>query len=111
MIRRPPRSNSTDTLFPHPTLFRSYEAAYGAPVADRKGKTSIILLAPIGQCFDEIARHAEALERQLSASWSRQSPVAALGPVLDDPGSTCRAGRCHGHGVLPSIDIDRKSVV
>src|SRR3546814_5755156 len=85
-----------------------YEAADGAPVADRKGKTSIILLAPIGQCFDEIARHAEALGRQLSASWSRQSPVAALVPVLDDPGSTCREGRCHGHGVLPSIE-DRKS--
>src|SRR3546814_20309894 len=65
-----------------------YEAADGAPVADRKGKTSIILLAPIGQCFDEIARHAEALGRQLSASWSRQSPVAALGPVLDESGST-----------------------
>src|SRR3546814_15360174 len=55
-----------------------YEAADGAPVADRKGKTSIILLAPIGQCFDEIARHAEALGRQLSASWSRQPPVSAL---------------------------------
>src|SRR3546814_4939505 len=24
MIRRPPRSTRTDTLFPHPTLFRSY---------------------------------------------------------------------------------------
>src|SRR3546814_7636325 len=27
MIRRPPRSTRTDTLFPYTTLFRSYEAA------------------------------------------------------------------------------------
>src|SRR3546814_968144 len=27
MIRRPPRSTRTDTLFPYPTLFRSWEGA------------------------------------------------------------------------------------
>src|SRR3546814_20402513 len=30
MIRRPPRSNRTDTLFPHTTLFRSAAAAAAA---------------------------------------------------------------------------------
>src|SRR3546814_4859083 len=29
MIRRPPRSTRTDTLFPYTTLFRSLEGAYG----------------------------------------------------------------------------------
>src|SRR3546814_3149228 len=29
MIRRPPRSTRTDTLFPYTTLFRSYRATYG----------------------------------------------------------------------------------
>src|SRR3546814_10307398 len=34
MIRRPPRSTRTDTLFPYPTLFRSYYArAEGLPDA------------------------------------------------------------------------------
>src|SRR3546814_6739923 len=28
MIRRPPRSTRTDTLFPYPTLFRSVSAAF-----------------------------------------------------------------------------------
>src|SRR3546814_2568984 len=28
MIRRPPRSTRTDTLFPYTTLFRSYSCAY-----------------------------------------------------------------------------------
>src|SRR3546814_7135495 len=33
MIRRPPRSTRTDTLFPYPTLFRA--ALFGARQADR----------------------------------------------------------------------------
>src|SRR3546814_11177024 len=40
MIRRPPRSTRTDTLFPYTTLFRSERqlpvAADGNPVADRQ---------------------------------------------------------------------------
>src|SRR3546814_1340754 len=39
MIRRPPRSTRTDTLFPATTLFRSLEAAVGnmQPLGDRDG--------------------------------------------------------------------------
>src|SRR3546814_1824896 len=33
MIRRPPRSTRTDTLFPYTTLFRSTDAATQIPVA------------------------------------------------------------------------------
>src|SRR3546814_16042360 len=33
MIRRPPRTTRTDTLFPYPTLFRSYEAHGRSPTA------------------------------------------------------------------------------
>src|SRR3546814_2643575 len=39
MIRRPPRSTRTDTLFPYTTLFRSYQQADGpnaAPVQCRR---------------------------------------------------------------------------
>src|SRR3546814_9684066 len=31
MIRRPPRSTRTDTLFPYPTLFRSDTSTSGSP--------------------------------------------------------------------------------
>src|SRR3546814_6537494 len=44
MIRRPPRSTRTDTLFPYTTLFRSLEAdAEGAVVAEqsRLGKRGV----------------------------------------------------------------------
>src|SRR3546814_8639556 len=34
MIRRPPRSTRTDTLFPYTTLFRSYHEGRGAGCAD-----------------------------------------------------------------------------
>src|SRR3546814_4802791 len=44
MIRRPPRSTRTDTLFPYTTLFRSDRSRLllvGDPVADRKGFTLV----------------------------------------------------------------------
>src|SRR3546814_12733341 len=37
MIRRPPRSTRTDTLFPYTTLFRSRELAFAAPEAAAQG--------------------------------------------------------------------------
>src|SRR3546814_8885682 len=35
MIRRPPRSTRTDTLFPYTTLFRSCDGGFGAKLFDR----------------------------------------------------------------------------
>src|SRR3546814_1519639 len=51
MIRRPPRSTRTDTLFPYTTLFRSpgphgYYGAGGAPIASQDACT--IKLEPSG---------------------------------------------------------------
>src|SRR3546814_9330331 len=40
MIRRPPRSTRTDTLFPYTTLFRSSEAA---AMMHARGKTTSVL--------------------------------------------------------------------
>src|SRR3546814_3190701 len=37
MIRRPPRSTRTDTLFPYTTLFRSRQAPYADHARDRYG--------------------------------------------------------------------------
>src|SRR3546814_2830178 len=38
MIRRPPRSTRTDTLFPYTTLFRSGAGHCGGAVADDRGR-------------------------------------------------------------------------
>src|SRR3546814_4939929 len=43
MIRRPPRSTRTDTLFPYTTLFRSGAAGFARPIGD----TSFLLRRPI----------------------------------------------------------------
>src|SRR3546814_3948646 len=51
MIRRPPRSTRTDTLFPYTTLFRSSNAVYGLP----------------SSCFGACAPEASA---SCSASWT-----------------------------------------
>src|SRR3546814_4744748 len=45
MIRRPPRSTRTDTLFPYTTLFRSYRSKSAFNVA---GRLTVILAA---SCF------------------------------------------------------------
>src|SRR3546814_1725694 len=55
MIRRPPRSTRTDTLFPYTTLFRSSGTERPCQPGD------IALLAPTGA---ELWRYEEALERR-----------------------------------------------
>src|SRR3546814_4986351 len=63
MIRRPPRSTRTDTLFPYTTLFRSIAAklTFGERSSlvafDRRG----VIAEPFGQigaCFDKPPGHA-----------------------------------------------------
>src|SRR3546814_11510742 len=47
MIRRPPRSTRTDTLFPYTTLFRSFvRGAQGAPRAFRQGRSGALQVQP-----------------------------------------------------------------
>src|SRR3546814_5859800 len=61
MIRRPPRSTRTDTLFPYTTLFRSPDQR--ALYRDRERRDGLLLpLADFGEC-----QHVE-LPRQLFAA-------------------------------------------
>src|SRR3546814_9374109 len=79
MIRRPPRSTRTDTLFPYTTLFRSSEMpAAGAPLRVPAGS---VLLAQVQggdgppslevgdsiQPFENFAHEAYRLEHSLGA--------------------------------------------
>src|SRR3546814_15640373 len=50
MIRRPPRSTRTDTLFPYTTLFRSHVHEHGPVDLDRLGADQL----------DDLAVHADA---------------------------------------------------
>src|SRR3546814_983352 len=68
MIRRPPRSTRTDTLFPYTTLFRSTcgeDPRSGASVRDRflllRGE--LLLAGPTGDALRIGARLAAAVDR------------------------------------------------
>src|SRR3546814_3581802 len=42
MIRRPPRSTRTDTLFPYTTLFRSGDAAFFPEIGDERRRVAAV---------------------------------------------------------------------
>src|SRR3546814_2601220 len=50
MIRRPPRSTRTDTLFPYTTLFRSARFGCGAAANDRISISVRTRSAVVGRC-------------------------------------------------------------
>src|SRR3546814_4015623 len=54
MIRRPPRSTRTDTLFPYTTLFRSRQGSW--PRSHRIGPTSGT--RPTSACLAHLPQHA-----------------------------------------------------
>src|SRR3546814_5277172 len=61
MIRRPPRSTRTDTLFPYTTLFRSRVPADRTHVAGRR-----VGLHPRRQLVDDVVVHAVVLRPRLA---------------------------------------------
>src|SRR3546814_10890691 len=67
MIRRPPRSTRTDTLFPYTTLFRSgdrsREGIGGAAVSDAVGN----LRRPSGQASGLMSRRSEEHTSELQS--------------------------------------------
>src|SRR3546814_18904946 len=69
MIRRPPRSTRTDTLFPYTTLFRSRGA--GQPTDDE----------PVGKCTDyaRTGQHDGRDDRHLLRQLSRPSDSGHAG--------------------------------
>src|SRR3546814_19405465 len=65
MIRRPPRSTRTDTLFPYTTLFRSHADRHRAqPVGEGSALMDILLANPRGFCAG-VDRAIEIVERAL----------------------------------------------
>src|SRR3546814_21049444 len=70
MIRRPPRSTRTDTLFPYTTLFRSIGADHRAGVASGAAGMKLgIAVAALGACLDRHFQYARlaGVDAQIAA--------------------------------------------
>src|SRR3546814_3997197 len=82
MIRRPPRSTRTDTLFPYTTLFRSWWRVYGDATLDG-------LMGQLNTANQSIAQ-AEANYRQARALV--QGARAGFFPTVGTDAGVTRAG-------------------
>src|SRR3546814_18825905 len=68
MIRRPPRSTRTDTLFPYTTLFRSFDRARDIGPTDRAGHNRL----HIGD-IQAVAGRRQAIDLDIHVPPARQS--------------------------------------
>src|SRR3546814_9748228 len=75
MIRRPPRSTRTDTLFPFTTLFRSWRVSWAA-----------LCTASIWENPAKYTRHAPRIDAPMAAvrRWLKVALVLAVCEVLFD---------------------------
>src|SRR3546814_3536072 len=93
MIRRPPRSTRTDTLFPYTTLFRSVEAA-GAAGARAAG-ARVVAAVQHHLAAGRLGARLEGLEEHLGVAGPRE--LAGLG-IEAHHADARRAAE--GHGIL-----------
>src|SRR3546814_8096019 len=74
MIRRPPRSTRTDTLFPYTTLFRSHVCPVGA-FYGLLGKRALLRVNASGRaacddCMDRSEEHTSELQSLMRISYA-----------------------------------------
>src|SRR3546814_3817867 len=67
MIRRPPRSTRTDTLFPYTTLFRSHHCGAQQPVPHGCPSCGAAELMPLGHGTERIEQRSEEHTSELQS--------------------------------------------
>src|SRR3546814_3812069 len=91
MIRRPPRSTRTDTLFPYPTLFRSHSSALVrlqrrslAALAFHSGQSSrSVPFAPVQlACSSRCRLHVSKASIWLSPRWRSEEHTSELQSLM-----------------------------
>src|SRR3546814_6069683 len=99
MIRRPPRSNRTDTLFPYTTLFRSVERDADVVHIGRVGAVACAKRA------DAAAVQIEHVERAIAERRLAGERARLLEPLRQDVQVRVRVHRPY----LDRVPADRKS--
>src|SRR3546814_3898128 len=64
MIRRPPRSTRTDTLFPYTTLFRSKGCTFRCSPSPENAANSALLISPAHAFTIQVLRHEFPIDRR-----------------------------------------------
>src|SRR3546814_10872867 len=82
MIRRPPRSTRTDTLFPYTTLFRS---SGQRTMTHRRSRLRHIGQPIEGSCMDRSEEHTSELQSLMRISYAvlclkKKQPIITLAP-------------------------------
>src|SRR3546814_15476360 len=95
MIRRPPRSTRTDTLFPYTTLFRSHDVYPEALVA-------VGMMSP-----DSIL--ARTMSRVMKATFAAYDRVVLLGEVMARLIAERRGVARERMSIIPNWEIGRAS--
>src|SRR3546814_2178646 len=103
MIRRPPRSTRTDTLFPYTTLFRSHGGRPPLCGGARQGDRHHCRRPVAGQY-----RKTRDLSRRLTRS-QNQEETMRLKSLAITAAMTLAAGAAHAQYTDGVIKIDRKS--
>src|SRR3546814_8756558 len=101
MIRRPPRSTRTDTLFPYTTLFRSQEAVDAIRIAVRRASLRV---DP-----DPVDREAPG-DARTAVDGVQHAPVPACPCRRMDRNPEAAAQRRAQHRQRPAIDADMSAV-
>src|SRR3546814_4671902 len=107
MVRRPPRSTRTDTLFPYTTLFRSFDVpADGHHRSDQQsGKRGVI---HEGRQDYADPHDTGGQDKDVFPQFPDSLPSENLqDPILLDGGSDHQDGRKHDDEVASTTDIGR----
>src|SRR3546814_1828542 len=112
MIRRPPRSTRTDTLFPYTTLFRSGGFAVPARIPMTEKQRAALLALPDTE--EAVVQHHSLDAADLAAIADARTPETRLGYALQlcclrYPGRHLRKGELLPAIMLDHIAEDRKS--
>src|SRR3546814_15826398 len=112
MIRRPPRSTRTDTLFPYTTLFRSAGATTGTVTVDAPtddvyidaGKVEVSIDNATGGNFESLVPSTTPAVTDVTDTIDTSTvSLTATSSVAD--GGTDRKSVVEGKGVSVSVDL------
>src|SRR3546814_16120992 len=117
MIRRPPRSTRTDTLFPYTTLFRSTEIAYYLDrlnIADQHSagaRDQTVNRAAFASAIASLERRKQRLEKRQAELAEHDTNVVVFGEPDARPMGYGRAPKFPAYNLTSVVDIDRGLII